>query len=117
MNHRFHFRFVYGQWEGEKKIRLIRCFDGQEEVLGEKAWEADRTYLRVTARLQDLSFYAAREEEAWEPAAEHVSGTLLCKEVAGGFTGTVIGLYASAGGQESSNTADFDWFEYRSLEE
>lgn len=117
MNHRFHFRFVYGQWEGEKKIRLIRCFDGQEEVLGEKAWEADRTYLRVTARLQDLSFYAAREEEAWEPVAEHVSGTLLCKEVAGGFTGTVIGLYASAGGQESSNTADFDWFEYRSLEE
>lgn len=117
MNHRFHFRFVYGQWEGQKKIRLIRCFDGQEEILAEKVWNAGKTYLRVTAHLQDLAFYVGKEEEAWELVADHVSGTLLSKEVAGGFTGTVLGLYASANGQESQSTADFDWFEYQPLGE
>lgn len=117
MNHRFHFRFVYGQWEGQKKIRLIRCFDGREEILAEKMWNAGKTYLRVTAHLQDLAFYVGKEEEVWELVADHVSGTLLSKEIAGGFTGTVLGLYASANGQESQNTADFDWFEYQPLGE
>jgi alpha-N-arabinofuranosidase len=44
-----------------------------------------------------------------------VDGRILSTPVAGGFTGTYIGLYASANGHTSTNTADFDWFEYRGL--
>jgi hypothetical protein len=35
----------------------------------------------------------------------------LSTEVAGGFTGRVIGLYAAAG------TVHFDWFDYDSLDD
>lgn len=34
-------------------------------------------------------------------------------EVAGGFTGVYIGLYASGNGQASQSTAYVDWFDYR----
>jgi xylan 1,4-beta-xylosidase len=41
----------------------------------------------------------------------------LSTEVARGFTGVVIGMYASGNGQSCTNPADFDWFEYKSGEE
>jgi len=37
-------------------------------------------------------------------------GRYLSTEVAGGFTGRVIGMYAAAG------TVRFDWFDYESLD-
>ncbi len=45
--------------------------------------------------------------------AGEIDGTLLSREVAGGYTGTILGLYASSNGIDSSNYADFDWFEYK----
>ncbi|MEH6307683.1 glycoside hydrolase family 43 protein [Olivibacter sp. CPCC 100613] len=37
----------------------------------------------------------------------------LSTEVAGGFTGVMIGLYVSANGQKTSSKAYFDYFDYR----
>ena len=34
-------------------------------------------------------------------------------EVAGGFTGVYVGMYATGNGTRSTVPADFDWFEYR----
>ena len=48
---------------------------------------------------------------------ENVDGRLLSKEIAGGFTGTVIGLYATSNGGKTENFSDFDWFEYQGVEE
>jgi hypothetical protein len=39
-----------------------------------------------------------------------LDGRYLSTEVAGGFTGRVIGLYAAAG------TVHFDWFDYEPLD-
>jgi alpha-N-arabinofuranosidase len=36
----------------------------------------------------------------------------LSSEVAGGFTGVYVGLYATGNGQPSSAAARFDWFDY-----
>ena len=38
---------------------------------------------------------------------------LLSKEVAGGFTGNVFGLYATGNGEKSLNKAHFSWFDYK----
>ncbi len=47
---------------------------------------------------------------AFTPLAE-LDGRYLSTEVAGGFTGRVIGMYAATG------TVRFDWFDYESLPE
>jgi alpha-N-arabinofuranosidase len=36
----------------------------------------------------------------------------LSTEVAGGFTGVMIGLYASSNGQPSQAKVYYDWFDY-----
>ncbi|HEX8141319.1 MAG TPA: family 43 glycosylhydrolase [Pyrinomonadaceae bacterium] len=41
----------------------------------------------------------------------------LSSEVAGGFTGVMIGLFSTGRGRETSVAADFDWFDYRPASE
>jgi xylan 1,4-beta-xylosidase len=43
---------------------------------------------------------------------ENVDGRILSTDVAGGFVGTEISLYASSNGDRSKNKAYFDLFEY-----
>jgi xylan 1,4-beta-xylosidase len=40
------------------------------------------------------------------------SARYLSSEVAGGFTGVYIGMYATGNGETASAPADFDWFDY-----
>ena len=48
--------------------------------------------------------------ESWTLATSELR--FLSTEVAGGYTGVMLGIYASARGSESGNSAYFDWFEY-----
>ncbi len=36
----------------------------------------------------------------------------LSSEVAGGFTGVYVGLYATGNGRDATTPAHFDWFDY-----
>jgi xylan 1,4-beta-xylosidase len=111
-NNDFHFRCVLTLERGDNVIQLVRRRAGQEEILGKKPVSGRRLYVRVEAVEQDYSFYFATSPEAWETLAEEADGRILSTDVAGGFVGAYIGMYASSNGRESENVADFDWFEY-----
>ena len=100
----------------ETVVRLIRRAHGVEEIMAEQPIRAGRLYLKVEAREQAYSFYAASEPGKWFPVAQDVDGRILSTPVAGGFVGTYIAMYASSNGQPSTNYADFDWFEYLGIE-
>ena len=44
---------------------------------------------------------------------QDVDGKFLSTKTAGGFVGSVFGLYATSLGKESSSKAYFDWFDYK----
>lgn len=48
----------------------------------------------------------------WAPLGDPIDGDFLTSQVAGGFTGVLVGLYATSNGRSGTNHADFDWFEY-----
>jgi alpha-N-arabinofuranosidase len=73
-------------------------------------------YFKVEAYGQAYSFYIATAPEAWRTVAAELDGRILSTPVAGGFVGAYIGPYASSQGQPSTNSSDFDWFEYQGLE-
>ncbi len=54
-------------------------------------------HLRVTAEGDAYSFSYSADGENFTPISEPVSGDILSTNVAGGFTGALIGLYATAG--------------------
>lgn len=100
-------------------VRLIQRVEGKDQTLAEHVLdraEGGILYLRVEAIGQDYSFYFATQAESWMPLFEHADGTILSVDVAGGFSGTYIGLFATSNGETSENVADFDYFEYTALD-
>ncbi|WP_404332324.1 hypothetical protein [Mesobacillus maritimus] len=81
-------------------------------MLTELPVEASILYLKITAHGQDYSFYFGENTSNYQTLLENVDGRILSTDVAGGFVGTEIGLYASSNGDRSKNKAYFDWFEY-----
>jgi alpha-N-arabinofuranosidase len=111
-NNDFHFRLICTRGPDERIIKLIKRFKGNETVLGSCTVKPGRLYMKVEAKGQSYSFYVTTEVECWIPVAERADGRVLSTEVAGGFVGAYIGMYASSNGKPSDNCADFDWFEY-----
>ena len=127
-NHQF--RLEYSIENGQKVIRLIKCiakinldfqtatfsYENIESKLAYKVFSSEVVYLKVTARGQEYNFYYGSSPDAMELLAENIDGRILSPEVAGGFVGTYIGLFASSNGKASNNIADFDWFDYEGQE-
>jgi alpha-N-arabinofuranosidase len=114
-NNDFYFLFAITK-APEPVLRLIKQSHGQEEILAEQPANAANLFLKVEAHEQAYSFYFADKPDEWQAVAEEVDGRILSTRVAGGFVGAYIAMYASSNGQRSKNNADFDWFEYTSLE-
>ena len=108
MNHKFHLRFVLRQG----RLQVIRCYNGEETVLGEKKVDKAMIHIKVETQYQNINFYADGQL-----VAGTVDGRLLSKEIAGGFTGTILGMYASSKGQQSENYVDFYKILYQGLKE
>ncbi len=112
-----HTRCEYGMGEnGETLLRLVRRVDDKDYEITRLSLSAPRLYLRVEAVGQRYSFYYALKSGAWEVLALDVDGRNLSSTMTGGFTGVMVGMYASSQGIESDNHADFNCFEYLAIE-
>lgn len=76
----------------------LELADGPVEL----ALAIDRRELRFAVTSGGVTREAGRHELRY-----------LSSEVAGGYTGTMLGLFASARGTVSPHAAAFDWFDYR----
>ncbi|TFG66440.1 MAG: glycoside hydrolase family 43 protein, partial [Anaerolineales bacterium] len=111
-NNRYHLRLECQSGIDGRILQFVKCFNGSETILGSCPVKAGRLYMKIEAEGQSYNFYVTTEIECWIPVAERVDGRILSTEVAGGFVGAYIGMYASANGHQSDNYVDFDWFEY-----
>lgn len=116
-NENYQFRMEVSGTGGDRMITLVERRAGEDRQLAARhlGGEGKRLYMKVEAVGQSLRFAFAGRSEAWETLAEGVDATLLSVDVAGGFTGTMLGLYASSQGAASEGYADFDYFEYAPL--
>ncbi|MCR5616183.1 MAG: glycoside hydrolase family 43 protein [Saccharofermentans sp.] len=87
------------------KCLMILCQDGKDEVIGE--FEASGK-LTVTIAVEGLKAKAF----CGDTLLGETSVANLSTEVAGGFVGCCIGLYASANGKESDTYVPFTRFTY-----
>ena len=119
-NNNFQYRFEYTKKDKDSVVRLIKCISESktnietmsfksrniEEKLAEEKFESDEIYLKITASGQDYSFHFGRIECEMNVLAENVDGRILSPDIAGGFVGTYIGMFASSNGNLSDNFAD-----------
>ena len=87
-------------------------------IAAEKAVDGDKVLLKIEGTADQYAFYFS--DAGVDAGAGNEEYSLLGKqdtrylstEVAGGFTGVMIGLYASSNGQPSNAKAYFNWFDY-----
>lgn len=99
-------------------LKLIKASGGEDEIVAEEVINGGSTdvqcVLRVVAERQSLRFEYGWDERNMSVIAENVDGTILSVEKAGGFVGTLVGMFAESVDYPSDKSfyADFDWFKY-----
>ncbi|WP_420805725.1 glycoside hydrolase family 43 protein [Paenibacillus wynnii] len=111
-----HYEIIMRQQEGQKVISAVLTVGGRTQVVAEVPTTAERVYLKIKAELTDYSLLYSLDGQGWVKLAAGAAYSLSPQAVDGnGFTGVVIGLYATGNGTISSEPACFDWFDYHIL--
>ena len=89
--------------EGTSVVRLRRRASENADPDGEIVTEVpalaapgEPLKLKIAAQGPEIDFYQASPEGEWQPVALGEDGTILSTEKAGGFVGTLLGVYAQS---------------------
>ena len=98
-NERYHYVFGITKKGKDYYLMLQRTEKGQASVLGEMKIETEKPVtLQVTANGDDYRFNYSIDGKSFLNLGGTVSGDILSTNEAGGFTGAMIGLYATSVG-------------------
>jgi alpha-N-arabinofuranosidase len=116
----YQYRLELSESEGSLIIRLVRAAGRANEVLAQRSLGSAgatglKLILEAEARGLELAFRFGASEDSLETLAEGVDASILSPERAGGFVGTVIGVFATAIAGSAPCVADFDYFELSAL--
>jgi len=123
-SHKYHYQFtltldgdalvmVLTKYENGNATELVRT---EVNIDPEIVNYFGEHYLKVVARGQKLFFYHTTKGENYTPIYVNADARILSTDVAGGFVGTTIGMYASSNGDEAGRRyAVFKKFYYNEL--
>lgn len=111
-----HIRLEISKNEGDTFATLFYVTkQGEKRVAREKIKVNDSYTLKLEARGWDFQFYAGSDKNNLKPIGEIQNARILSSEVAKGFTGSYVGMYASNNGKDSDNTVSFESFSYKPI--
>lgn len=119
-NNRYHLQLVLSKTNNVTSLLLVKTEGEKSDTLHSVPYDSDTIYLTIQMNEQELNFFYGKTQATSNILAENIDGRLLSTDVAGGFVGTMIGMYATssftgnANEKTSQNHADFDWFDYQS---
>jgi xylan 1,4-beta-xylosidase len=100
--------------EGRGVVQLYQSDGDSMKLLSVKNLNSinQDVYLRIEPAGAIYSISYATDGKTWIKLQD-VDGKILSTARAGGFVGSVFGLYATSLGKPSSTKAAYDWFEYK----
>ena len=93
------FNYVFGLTRKDDGIYLVleRTENGESKIIASQKVDLKKpVQLQVEAKEDDYRFNYSTNGTEWENLGGTVSGDILSTDVAGGFTGCMIGLYATS---------------------
>lgn len=111
-----HYDFGLTQRDGRRQVFLRKVLGGKtvEPVEYRNAPTGAVQLSIVASPLKYEFFFRTGDDEPLRLGAANTSD--LASEKIGGFTGAVLGMYATGNGKSSTAPADFDYFDYEVLE-
>ncbi|MEO8611469.1 MAG: glycoside hydrolase family 43 protein [Chloroflexota bacterium] len=114
MNENHHYEIGITVRDGARWVFVRRRIgDLMAEVAGEPI-PAGLVELQIQADVEHYTFSYVSGDQPPRTMLT-CSARYLSSEVAGGFTGVYIGMYATGNGKTAASPADFDWFDYKPL--
>ena len=107
-----HYEIAIRRGDGKRVIFVRRHIGDLTAVVAEETIRSGPVRLEIAADEAKYTFSAALGDGPARPLATAAT-RYVSTEVAGGFTGVYLGMYATGNGRPASVPADFDWFEYR----
>lgn len=102
---------------GDKRVLQIRYnLHLLNKIVVEKELRDGPVYLRVSGDREFYHFLFSQDNKQFKELSK-LNILFLSAEVTGGYNGVLIGMYATGNRAACTVPADFDWFEYRPLNE
>jgi xylan 1,4-beta-xylosidase len=98
------------------EIILTEMAKGVKKELARMVYKSEFVVLKVEGNNTEAEFSFGENEKSLSPIGGKVSIVMLSDEVALGFSGPFVGMYATSNGEKSTNTVSYDWFEYKAIE-
>ena len=111
-NNARNFRLVKSSENGENVVKLYRVKEGDEKLVAMERVKSGNLILGLKANKLKYQFYFGKDKTSLQPIGDIQDATVNASQSGTDFTGPMIGFYTSSNGHESTNKADFDWFEY-----
>ena len=112
-NDRYQYRLVMvGRGKTPQELRLIMVKDGKEVVLNRISYKGNEVILAIEGNGLKYSFLYGTSEDNLSMIGEDLDATVCSTNIAKGFIGPFVGIYASSNGKVSKKKASFDWFDY-----
>lgn len=113
-NYKFQYRLVLvGNANGNTELRLIQVNDGQETIMASVPYNNHKIVLAIHGNGLKYSFLYGQSANELKYLKKDTDATLCSTNVARGFIGPFVGMYASSNGLSSETQAAFEWFDYK----
>ena len=111
MNNSHHYEIAVTRLSGKRRIILRRRIGTLAAVVADQPLPDGPVTLHISADPDEYTFRCAAGDAEMTDLGKGET-RYLSSEVAGGFTGVYLGMYAVGSGGSAGGPADFDWFEY-----
>lgn len=111
------YNFYYLCKSFSKGHPVVQLFQGNPvdrrmDIIAESSVNTQQLLLKIAVNRERCDFYFADQKGHWKLLKSGLDARLLSTQSAGGFIGSLFGLYATSSGKPSLNTASFKWLDY-----
>ena len=111
-NNTHHYDLFIRKKKDQYIVQLRVKIGSHEYIASEKLLESNKINLKIIGEPLHYTFYYTENDTNEYKELGKLDTRYLSTEVAGGFTGVMIGLYTSSNGETSNAKAYYDWFDY-----
>jgi len=112
-NNTHHYDLLLKKTGKQNVVQLRLRLGSLSYVVAEKEIKDNKVLFRIKGNSGQYTFYFADPKNQQYTELGKLDTRYLSTEVAGGFTGVMIGLYTSSNGKPSKAKAYYNWFEYQ----
>ncbi|AUC21165.1 glycoside hydrolase 43 family protein [Polaribacter sejongensis] len=97
-------------------VQLLKSTEnGTEEIAFTSIKESDKISFKIEAKGTYYNFYYSINNTDWQVLNKNVDARFLSTKQAGGFVGTIYGMYTTSSGNKSKNKAVYHWFKNKNI--